>query len=199
MPLVAPKPPTTAESALALGLQSLAGSPEVGRLYVQLPKLSFTMPHKVFELPLAALLPQGGAPAAPTLATAEHIGWRFLIHDSNLFPNSQPVAAAELEATGGEIRHINFGPFVHATALAIGRLAPLSAFNDADYEVRVLQVLPLLIVALWITRVDGLREVLVPLAPSPWYLTANRQYTVPELFAATAPEAARVPTYTTDP
>ena len=198
MPIVVATPPPNSQSALALGLQSLSASPAVGRLYVQAQNLSFKLPHPVYELPLSALLPHP-IPPVPTLAAAQLIGWRFLIHDKIALPTTLPVAAAELDAGGNKIRHFNFGPFVQSTHLTVGLVAPLPQFNGADHEVRVLQVLPLSVVSLWIRRMDGLVQTLVPLAPSPPFLTPNQQYSVASFFSALAPEAARVSTYTTDP
>jgi hypothetical protein len=198
MPLVVATPPPNSQSALQLGLQNLSASPAVGRLYVQAQNLSFKLPHPVYELPLIALLPKP-IPAVPTLATAQLIGWRFLIHEKTLFPNAQPVAAAELDAGGNEIRHFNFGPFVQSTHLTVNLATPWPQFNGADHEIRVLQVLPLSVVSLWIRRLDGLVETLVPLAPSPSYLTPNQQYSVPAFFAALAAEAARISTYKINP
>ena len=64
-----------------------------------------------------------------------------------------------------EVSHFNEGPFETATDNTVKTLHDLPELRAADYELRLLRIPALYMVALWLHMTAG--DLLVPLAPSP--------------------------------
>jgi hypothetical protein len=87
---------------------------------------------------------------------------------------------------------VNEGPFVKATAAAQKAASKLPQVRDGKVEARVIRVPALYVMALWLKDLEGDRDVIVPMAPSPPFLEANRPYTEREFLKALAgPAKAR--------
>ena len=111
------------------------------------------------------------------LAAAQETSWRDVTG----------TTAAEVAPRDGRyvLTSENQGPFVAATADALERAKQL----DGDYELRVLSIPALYVVALWL-HADS-TDVLIPLAPAPNGLTANEPYDEASFTAALRPLAEK--------
>src|SRR5262249_9211123 len=105
--------------------------------------------------------------------------------------DGQTLGLAETvsDATGHEaFGQINYGPFVHGTAEAL-RSAALT--TDTDVEVRLLHIPALYLIALWLHR-EGQPATLVPAAPTPPGVDANRSYESDMLLRLLAAQAGQL-------
>jgi len=139
--------------------------------------LALVAPHRTFTLPLDAVAGKGLAEAQPS-------GWRFLVADKDRI-----VASAELVDDSRSAPIINAGPYVASSAAAIDQLAALPELARDDFELRLLTVPGLYVVATWLA---GGFHILTPLSPAPSFLEAGRQYSDQELLAALRGPAERV-------
>jgi hypothetical protein len=138
--------------------------------------LELVAPHRMYTLPLNAIIENGFRAAQPA-------GWRFLIVDEE-----RVVASAEI-AENGEAPSVNSGAYVNSTAAAIDELERMPAVAEGVFELRILKVPALYVVAAWL--VDESR-IVVPLAPAPSYLEPNKTYSEEEFLAALREPAERV-------
>jgi hypothetical protein len=113
---------------------------------------------------------------------AEHVAWRFLLQDGQ-----RTVAAVEVPVGGGEPA-VNEGPFVRATASALSKLEQLPDVERGDYELRLLRVVALYLVAVWLHG-DGSNDLIVPIGEAPAGLEADRPYRADELLGELAEPA----------
>jgi hypothetical protein len=133
--------------------------------------LDVAAPHDVYTLGLDALAEGKG------LEAAEPVGRRVLIMRAD-----EPVATAELEdPEGGGSLTATEGPFTAATAGAIARVESWPAVVDGDYELRVLRLPALYLMALWLKDEAGDDDLIVPLDPAPAGIEAGRGYGEEEL------------------
>jgi hypothetical protein len=175
MPLIAQQPPEDFRIAAARHLVG-AATPEGGvpsLRQVRPEALSLIAPHRTFSLGLSSVLSHHLEP--------EETGWRFLITDGE-----RTVASAEVANDEGKSSLVNGGPYVGATVEAITRLEGMPELGDAAYELRLLKIPALYIVAAWL--VDAHR-LIMPLAPAPSYLEPGAAYDE-ESFLAALQEAA---------
>lgn len=178
MALQVPQPPQESRSAAEAGVELLAGLGRV-RTATLLPaaadELRLAQPLQMYVIGLADL--PGG------LDRARPVAWRYLVqHDSG------PVALAETvrdEAGGHVFSQLNYGPFVAGTADA------LAAAGDepGDAEVRLLHLPAVHLIAVWLHSPAS--DTLVPAAPAPPGVEANRAYPAAELVALLAASAPR--------
>jgi len=116
---------------------------------------------------------------------ASPTGWRFLVEEA-----AEPVAAAEVhDATGAAVpAQITEGQFVRSTADGLRAAEALPAVEESAFELRLLRVPALNLVALWLHAADS-DDLFVPLEPAPAPFEAHRSYPEPE-FAEVAAELA---------
>ncbi|MGW0122523.1 hypothetical protein [Streptomyces sp. NPDC003327] len=138
------------------------------------------------ELPLPLhILGVTGTPGAPGAAPRTRlVGWRFLIRNGE-----RAIAAADTMLTpdGWTFSHFFEGPYVTSTELALSRAEAL----PTAYQPRLLSVPQLYMLTLWLHAEteddDGVApaaaaaDLLVPLAPAPPGIAANRPYRVGDL------------------
>lgn len=116
------------------------------------------------------------------LDTAALGAWRQLIS-----VEQAPIAMMEVSMgkDGNSFRFssINHGPFVEATARALTIAEHSSRIQEGAFELRLLQVPALYLLAIWLKNTEDSRETLVavedtlvPVAPAPDNLIANREY-----------------------
>ncbi len=162
MTLLTPAPPNQAAAAVQStfttlnersGFRSPAMRNAVGPLQLH-------EPHQVFTLGLVDLLANRG------LTAAKPTGWRYLVHESG-----KPVAAAESVVGADGDTHFfsafNEGRFVASTASAIATARALPTVQKSDFELRLLHVPALYVMAIWLHEPQGVGDLLIPLAPSP--------------------------------
>ncbi|MFC0845348.1 hypothetical protein ACFH04_16750 [Streptomyces noboritoensis] len=176
MALQVPQPPQESRSAAEAGVELLAG---LGRV-----RTATLLPATADELRLAHPLQMyviglGDLPGG--LDRARPVAWRYLVqHDSG------PVALAETvrdEAGGHVFSQLNYGPFVAGTAAALAA----AGREPGDAEVRLLHLPAVHLIAVWLH--SSASDTLVPAAPAPPDVEANRSYPAAELFALLARNA----------
>lgn len=146
-------------------------------------KLHATVPHTVYELGLTDLVAGAG------LDKARPIAQRYLLIQSD-----QAVAAAEVAAgkdsPASKFAQLNDGPFVAGTQTAIAEAEQLPAVQRGDYELRLLRIPAVYVVALWLKPAAAGGDLLVPIAPVPPELVAGRDYAAADFLGALATRAA---------
>jgi len=136
--------------------------------------LSHSEPHPVFYASLDALA--GGK----LLDAATQSSWRYL-----LVQDDAAVAEAELSVgrrgakRGGakalEFLGLTHGPFTEATIEALAAAEQLPQVAAADYELRLLKIPAVYLVALWLHGAKD--DILIPMGDPPGGLKKNRPYT----------------------
>jgi hypothetical protein len=174
MPVQFPQPPPQASAAVTDKLQRLGQLPTTNSraLGGAAPDgLTPTSPHETYVLGADAML------ADNALDAATMTGWRYLLRD-----DGQLVASAETMVNGAGQHHFaafNSGPYVAGTAEALQNAADLPQTRDQDMQARLLNIPALHLTALWLHGESG--DVLVPLAPTPPGVEADRDYPAAEL------------------
>jgi hypothetical protein len=160
--------PTLSDAALRTlenGLQDLAQREAFGdrRLAAAEPAgIAVAAPHDVYSLGLEPLAEGRG------LEAAQWVSRRCLVLDGD-----RPIAAAELpDPDGSQGFATTEGRFAEATAQAIRAAEE----TPGEYELRLLRVPALYLMALWLKDRDGEDDVLVPLDPAPAELQPNERY-----------------------
>ena len=191
MPIEYPKPPAEADKVATAGVLDVHRAATPGRKAARsLREIGeggrrLTAPHAVHNVRLSDL------EKPSRLADAPMTAWRYLIEEAGA-----TVASAEVAVDGkgavGEFDHVNEGPFVKATADAQRAAAKLPQVRDGNVEARVVRIPALYVMALWLKDLDGDDDVVIPMAPAPPFLEANRPYTEREFLKALAgPAKAR--------
>jgi hypothetical protein len=145
--------------------------------------LALAAPHDVYSLGLSDLA------EGVSLAAATVDGRRFIVMDGD-----KPIASAEVADQGrGSGFQATEGPYVESTAAALERAEEDPDLDDDDYEIRLLRIPALYVMALWLKNEQGGTDVLIPLDPTPSPLEAGRKYAPAELLSALAePARARL-------
>jgi hypothetical protein len=164
----------SALEAIRAGVARLAARPEYRERALRGAEgVDVAAPHDVYTVGLAALAAGGG------LEAAEPVGRRVL-----LMRAADAVGTAELDdPDGAGGLSANEGPFAEATASAIARVESWPEVADGDYELRVLRLPALYLMALWLKDESGERDLIVPLDPAPAGIEAGRGYDADELLA----------------
>lgn len=157
MPLRLPTPPQQGEGIILEALASAVNQPtEIAAMVADAgpENLTTSAPHQVYFVGLRDLA-QGRL-----LSAAQLKGWRYM-----LLKDEQPLASAELTGGGEALDFSNFnrGPFVLSTMEGVGRAERLDPVLAEDFELRLLDVPGLYVVALWL---HGPRELIIPLPPT---------------------------------
>jgi hypothetical protein len=185
MPIEFPTPPAGALKAATDGVVEVHRAEPPGRARVRGPRdigpkgRRLASPHRVHNLRLTDLGKPGTLRGAPMTA------WRYLVEDDGAAVASAEVGVDEKGNVRG-FDHVNEGPFVAATAAAQKAAAELPQVRDGRMEARILRIPALYVMALWLKDLDGDADLIVPMAPSPPYLEANRPYTERDFMRALA-------------
>jgi hypothetical protein len=149
---------------------------------LSLDQLCAGAPQLVYDGSLRAIANRGG------LDQVRFSGYRYL-----LFKDNQAIAAAEVAVgpTGGvsEVSGINFGPFVIGTVTAIQQAEVLPTVGERSYELRLLRIAAMYVMAIWLKGDPGTGDILIPLSPAPDYLTPGKAYSPTEFFEILQPKA----------
>ncbi len=191
MPIEFGTPPAGADKAAADGVLEVHRAEAPGRTATRSLRdigeggRRLVAPHPVHNLRLTDLEKPGRLRDAPLTA------WRYLVEEGGATVASAEVGVDPTGAVRG-FDHVNEGPFVQATAAAQKAAAKLPQVRDGRVEARILRIPALYVMALWLKDLDGDNDVVVPMAPAPRFLEANRPYTEREfLKALTGPARAR--------
>jgi hypothetical protein len=118
---------------------------------------STAAPHPVYTAGLKDVL-AGTLPASALLT-----GWRYILLDGDR-------ASAAAEVTPGQdgeearLKGLSMGPFVGGTVRAVAVAERLKEVRESDYELRLLNIPGLYVVALWL---HGRGDIFIPLRPAP--------------------------------
>ena len=138
------------------------------------PGLAAAAPHLVYCLGLDDVV------EGRFLAAAKATNWRYILLEGNNAPAAAGLAINDEGEVGG-FAYVDRGPFVESTGVATALAEGLESVQERDYELRLLSVPSLYLVALWLHGEDNL---LLPLAPAPGGLESLQPYTEEQLFAA---------------
>jgi hypothetical protein len=160
MPLHLPDPPHGAPDKVMSKLHEFAdgakfSTPALRGAHKE--QLALSAAHQVFTMGLDDVTAGGG------LDRARPVGWRYLVQEGG-----RVIASAETTpgADGShEVSHFNEGPFVAATDKAMTAVRNLPQLEAAGFELRLLRIPALYMMALWLHAPTS--DLLVPLAPSP--------------------------------
>ncbi|HXH39920.1 MAG TPA: hypothetical protein VNN08_14920 [Thermoanaerobaculia bacterium] len=188
MPIHLPAAPDDASQAARAQLSSILSAPHAeGEGQLQAMSLAATagtltlsQPHRVYLATAADVV------AGAILSSAKEDSWRYLVINNS----DEAVAAVEVIARGGgpmELAHINEGPFVAGTVDAIANAEEQVRNAPRDFEVRLLRIPSLYLIALWLHASDT--DGLIPIAPAPAGLVAGVAITEAELAATLRPLA----------
>jgi hypothetical protein len=168
MPLYVPDPPAQGMDIIRDALSSAAAQPSVAASVVAEAgpqNLTTAAPHQVYFVGLSDLA------EGRLLSAAQLKGWHYII-----FEGDRTLATAELRIGDGDALHfsnVNRGPFAASIVEGVGRVESLDEVRDDDFELRVLDIPGLYVVALWL---HGPREIIVPLPPAPEALEPFGRY-----------------------
>lgn len=157
MPLRLPTPPEQGEGIILEALSSAVNQPTTMAAAIAdagPENLTTAAPHQVYFVGLRDMA-QGRL-----LAAAQMRGWRYIV-----LKGERPLSSAELSGGGEAVTFSNFdyGPLVASTVEGVGRAEALDVVQKEDFELRVLEVPALYVVALWL---HGPRELIIPLPPT---------------------------------
>ncbi|HEY1180625.1 MAG TPA: hypothetical protein VGF17_31090 [Phytomonospora sp.] len=160
MPLHLPEPPQVVPDKIRTKLHEFADGSKFSTKALRGARkgqLDVSTPHRVFTMGLEDVADGGG------LERARPGGWRYLIEDGG-----QLIASAEATlAENGDFELSQFteGPFVAATDKAVKAVRKLPQLTAAGFELRLLRIPALYMMALWLHAAAA--DLMVPLAPSP--------------------------------
>jgi hypothetical protein len=161
MAFIAPKPPQQALDAVHSTFLDLSRNRafRTPALRNATGPLQLTEPHQVFTLGLSDLAAGKGLDAAtPT-------GWRYLVQEGdNVLASAETVAGPRGEQV---FSAFNEGRFVDSSAKAMRAMREFPEVGQGGFELRLLNVPGLYVLALWLHDTQGQGDFLVPLAPSP--------------------------------
>lgn len=181
------RPDPSHDLAVQSYLQDLAGQPgdQMNALAGAAPEeLEMTEAHRVYTLGLDQVM------AGVNLATISPTGWRYLLRQGG-----QTVAAAQtvIDAGKAAFAQFNSGPFVPATQETLAQAEQYAGGEElGDMEPRLVHVPALYAMALWLHGKDDAGDVILPIAPEPPGVDANRRYSVQDYLDALREVAATV-------
>lgn len=160
MPLNTPAPPSGVPERVRTTLHALADDARFSTPALRLAQreqLDVSTPHQVFTLGLDDIESGAG------LDAAQPVGWRYLVA-----AGGEVIASAEVGQNpdgSPQPAQFNEGRFVEATATAVRSARALPQLEKAAFELRLLRIPSLYLMALWLH--SPATDLLVPLAPSP--------------------------------
>lgn len=160
MPLHMPEPPQLVPDKIRSKLNEFADGSKFSTKALRgarKEQLDVTTPHRVFTMGLDDVASGAG------LDRAQPGGWRYLVEDGGQLIAS--AEATERDDGGFELSQFTEGPFVAATDKAVKAVRKLPQLAAAGFELRLLRIPALYMMALWLHAAAA--DLLVPLAPSP--------------------------------
>jgi hypothetical protein len=162
MSIITANPPTDGAETVRAGVNSLITvsgdarrelTPSVGSF----ASVSTSAPHPVYHAGLDAVL------EGSLVTSAQFSCWRYLLLDDDRI-----LAAAEIQPGSEEVETtflgVSTGKSVRSTVRAIARAERIEEVRENDYELRLLRIPSLYVVALWLHSEDDL-FVLIPPTP----------------------------------
>ena len=160
MPLHLPDPPAGVPDTVRSKLRAFADGSKFTTKALRgahKDRLDLSTPHEIFTMGLDDITSGAG------LDRAQPVGWRYFVEEGG-----QLIASAETTlAPDGtqEASSFNEGPFVAETDKAVKSIRKLPQLEAAGFELRLLRIPALYVMALWLHA--PATDLVVPLAPSP--------------------------------
>jgi hypothetical protein len=190
MPIKTATAPPDSLAALTSTLQSWVthpsgapGAAAAGISFAAATGVDIKLPHPVYDVGLKDLA------AGKGLTKATLVSWRYLLSDG------ESTSVAEVSEPRGKkqpraFAMLNRGPFVASLVETVENATKNKAFAKSKYELAVLHIPALYVLALWLrSGTKTGKGVVIPLAPAPAPLTAGKSYSEEEFVAALAPAA----------
>lgn len=184
MPIITRGAPRGAETILATHLTDMLQAKRVptGMKSEMRPEtIAHSEAHPVYVATLDDLA------SGKLLAAARQTGWRYLLVEHDEVVGEAELTAGRSGAKGAkkgakrtshkglEFAGLTHGPFAGATVDGLHAAERLPQVEKADYELRLLKVPAVYLVALWLHGAN--EEILVPLGEPPAGLKKNKAYT----------------------
>lgn len=172
MGISVPNPPRESFEVCKTGLKDVFGGGSEAPLALagaHPEEFKFIYPHKVFALALDDLA--GGA----GLEKAKLIGWRYLMSRHNIIAASVDVTC-DPNGRNHCFAGVNEGPFNGATQETVIAASQKDLIKKGSYELSVLRIRELYVMALWLRDLNGANDVIVPLHPTHDSLQAGKAY-----------------------
>ncbi|HEY4239330.1 MAG TPA: hypothetical protein VGM88_05915 [Kofleriaceae bacterium] len=149
------------------------------RLHAAVANGTPSLPMPVYTLGLDAIV------AGKGLAGAQHVGWRYIVDQNGT------VTAAETRTDGTKhaFASLNQGSFAAETPARVAAAQLLPEVVAGTFELRLLRIPGLNIVALWLASPGA--DKLVPLAPAPAPLVAGTPIAATDALAQLLPIATK--------
>ncbi len=187
MPLQVSKPPAAAEKAVrsVLGRIIATDGDYVPALRsASAGSMAISTPHRIAVLGLDRIH------VGMSLRSAvQEKGWRFLVL------NGDKVVATVNSSISGKGKHgfsnITDGPFVSGTERAIRRAESLDSVQKGRFELLLLQVPAIHIVALWLRNLQHDDDLIMPISPAPKPLRPYQAVSAKDFIDVLAELAAR--------
>lgn len=179
MSIITANPPTDGAEALRAGVNSLIMSGDDARRELtpsvgSFAGVSIAAPHPVYHAGLDGVL------EGSLVSSAQFSCWRYLLLDDDRI-----LAAAEIQLGSGEVETaflgVSTGKSVRSTVRAIARAEKIDEVREKDYELRLLRIPSLYVVALWLHSEEDL-FVLIP--PTPRRLVPYSVHSAEQLISA---------------
>jgi hypothetical protein len=185
MSLYLPEPPPEGMQLINAALGNLLGQPTSTQLTMadaNPDNLVAAAPHHVYFASLESVA--GGQ----MLAQAEMTGWRYIVLD-----DERPLVAVNLDINADEgnleFSSVNQGGLIEGTLEAVRIAESLDDVSAENFELRLLEVPSLYVIALWLH--GEYKDLLIPLPTSNQKLEAFGVYTEQRLLTAIRGMAVR--------
>jgi hypothetical protein len=181
MSLTLPPPPSEALSVVrnAIGDVIQSRGPRAALMTERVDSLDVAVPHPVYAVGLEQIAQR------ELLSSATLVAWRYLLLD-----DQQVRCAVEVDVRAEDrqlnFSHINRGPFVANSVQSITVAETLAPVQQDDYELRLLKIPGLYLLALWLHGPD---EIILPIAPSIPGVVSNVPYSESDLLTLLQPIA----------
>ncbi len=194
MPIIMRNAPRRGAAVLAANVTELMRAKQTPRgmkAEAHPEELHHSEPHPVYVATLDDLA------SGKLLAAAKQTGWRYLLaHNDEIVAEAEltPERRAAKGKKGAKHEELAFaglthGPFTGATVDGLHAAERLPQVEKADYELRLLKVPAVYLVALWLH--GGNEDLLVPLGQPPAGLKKNKAYSEAAVIRALRPTVAR--------
>jgi len=194
MPIVTRPAPRGGEAVLAANITDILRErrvPHGMKTEMHPEDVSHSEPHPVYVAGLDDLAD------GKLLAAAKQTGWRYLlvhgdaaVGEAELSAETRaPRGAKSARSKEPQFLGLTHGPFTAATIDALHAAERLPQIEKADYELRLLKVPAVYLVALWLH--SGSEDILIPLGQPPAGLKKNRPYTEAGIIRALRATALR--------
>jgi hypothetical protein len=179
MPIVTRRAPRGGEAVLAANVTDILRAKRVPhgmKTEMHPDEVAHSEPHPVYVATLDDLA------AGKLLAAAKQTGWRYLLVHSDAAVGEAELSAGRRGAKGAkgakskdlEFLGLTHGPFTAATIDALHAAERLPQVEKSDYELRLLKVPAVYLVALWLHGKED--DLLVPMGDPPAGLKRNKPY-----------------------